>query len=176
MVRFAETVENLLGGELAHPFTNGSDAQRDCAADSSHPGTQSKTPLTTMATSQVRAGFLQCDFYRGIAASLPAPKVFFSPLPLARTCVVVASKAWSVLDTGKLEERLQRYLNEELDALHDAPLDPDDAASCSYRDEHTADYVAIGATAGLRVGSRRKPKLWDAEPFSTSVTTTPSVL
>ena len=49
-----------------------------------------------LATAQIHAGFVQCDLHRGIAAALPAPKVFFSPFPLARTCVVVAAKAWSV--------------------------------------------------------------------------------
>lgn len=162
VVGFAEAVEGLLSGELSYPFTIGSDALRDCAADESHQGTRSKTPLTNLATAQIRAGFVQCDLYRGIAAALPAPKVFFSPFPLARTCVVVAAKAWSVLRAGSLQQRLQRYLNEELAALHDAPLNLGDEESPSYVDQRTADYVAVGATVGLRVGRRKNPKRWDA--------------
>jgi hypothetical protein len=112
----------------------------------------------------VRAGYIQCDLHRGVAACLPAPKIFFSPFPLARTCVVVAAKAWSVLDSGSLQVRVQRYLNEELAALHDAPLDTGDQAAHAYVEQHSADYLAIGATVGLRPGRRRNPRPWDA-PF-----------
>jgi hypothetical protein len=161
---FAEAAEDLLGGDLGYPFAIGSDALHDCAADELHQGTRSKTSLTNLATAQIRAGFVQCDLHRGIAAALHAPKVFFSPFVLARTCVVVAAKAWSVLNAGTLEQRLQRYLNEELAALHDAPFDPDREESRSYVNECTDDYVAIGGTAGLRLGCRKNPKPWDA-PF-----------
>jgi hypothetical protein len=164
VVGFAEAVEGLLNGELGYPFIIGSDALRDCAADETHQGGLSKTPLTNLAMAQIHAGFVQCDLHRGIAAALRAPRVFFSPFPLARTCAVVAAKAWSVLGVGTLEQRLQRYLNEELAALHDAPLDPDDEESQSYVNERTADYMAVGATAGLRVGRKKNPKPWDA-PF-----------
>jgi hypothetical protein len=137
---------------------------RDCASNESHQGTETKQILTTLSTSQVRAGFVQCDLYRGIAAGLPADKVFFSPFPLARTSIVVATKAWFLLDADSRETRLQRYLNEELEALHDAPFDPDDEASRKYVETRTADYLAIGATADLRLGLRKNPKSWHA-PF-----------
>ncbi|WP_458317916.1 hypothetical protein [Mycolicibacterium brisbanense] len=161
---FVEALESLLSNRFAHPFTIGSDALRDCAADEVHQGTQSKRILTTLATSQVRAGYVQCDLLRGVAASLRAEKVFFAPFPLARTSVVVAAKSWHVLDADSRVERLHRYLNEELAALYGAPLDPDDEQSRTYVAERTQDYVTIGATAGLRLGRKKKPKPWDA-PF-----------
>jgi hypothetical protein len=164
VLRFADAFEGLLHREFAHPFNIGSDALRDCASNESHQGTETKQILTTLSTSQVRAGFVQCDLYRGIAAGLPADKVFFSPFPLARTSIVVATKAWFLLDADSRETRLQRYLNEELEALHDAPFDPDDEASRKYVETRTADYLAIGATADLRLGLRKNPKSWHA-PF-----------
>jgi hypothetical protein len=91
-------------------------------------------------------------------------KVFFSPFPLARTSIVVATRAWFVLDSESRETRLQRYLNEELEALHDAPFDPDDEASRKYVETRTADYLAIGATADLRPVRRKNQKSWHA-PF-----------
>lgn len=164
VLRFADAMEDLLNTELTHPFTIGSDALRDCAANDSHQGTQSKQALTTLATAQIRAGYVQCDLHRAVAACLREPKVFFAPFPLARTNVVVAAKAWFVLDASSLEERLQRYLNEELAALHDAPLDTDDEEARKYVEERTNDYLAIGATAGLHVSRRKQRKRWGA-PF-----------
>jgi hypothetical protein len=164
VLRFADALEGLLDHEFAHPFNIGSDALRDCASNEAHQGPETKQILTTLSTSQVRAGFVQCDLYRGIAAGLPADKVFFSPFPLARTSIVVATKAWFVLDSDSRETRLQRYLNEELEALHDAPFDPDDEASREYVERRTADYLAVGATADLRPGRRKNPKSWHT-PF-----------
>jgi hypothetical protein len=92
VLRFADAVEGLLQREFAHTFNIGS-ALRDCASNESHQGTETKQILTTLSTSQVRAGFVQCDHYRGIAAGLPADKVLFSPFPLARTSIVVATKS-----------------------------------------------------------------------------------
>lgn len=122
-----------------------------CAANKQHRGTRTRDALTRLPTSQLRAVGVQCDLHRGIAAVLPAPKVFFSPFPLARTCAVAAAKAWFILGGATPEERLQHYLNEELGALYDAPWDftspetrPDIAAL-------TDDHVAVGATAALRV-------------------------
>jgi len=164
VLRFADALEGLLDREFAHPFNIGSDALRDCASNAAHRGLDTKQILTTLSTSQVRAGFVQCDLFRGIAAGLPVDKVFFSPFPLARTSIVVATRAWFVLDSESRETRLQRYLNEELEALHDAPFDPDDEASRKYVETRTADYLAIGATADLRLGRRKNQKSWHA-PF-----------
>jgi hypothetical protein len=121
--RFADAVEYLLTIEFEFPFSLGSEGLRDCAADTQHCGTTTKDAMTRLAMSQLRAIGAQCDLHRGIAAVLPAQKVFFSPYPLARTGVATAAKAWYILSGVTREERLQRYLNEELAALYGAPWD-----------------------------------------------------
>lgn len=162
ILRFATAVEDLLNTELEFPFSVGSEALRDCAANEKHRGTRTKDALTRLSMSQLRAVGTQCDLHRGIAAVLPAPKVFFSPFPLARTCAVAAAKARYILGGVTREERLQRYLNEELDALYGAPwnfTDPDSHAEIVTAAD---DHMAVGATAGLRVVRKKKPKEWDA--------------
>lgn len=162
VMQFVDATESLLKGELSHPFNIGSEALRDCAAHSEHPGTQSKQTLLTLATQQVAAGLEQCDLLRGIAAVIRADLVVFAPFPLARTCTVIAAKAWFILTAESRAERLQRFLNEELAALHDAPLPSDDEAAATFLADRTADYVAIGATAGMTPGARKNPRPWDA--------------
>ncbi|MUM17893.1 hypothetical protein FZI91_01915 [Mycobacterium sp. CBMA271] len=162
VLRFASAVEDLLKDELAYPFSIGSEALRDHAANEQHPGTKTRDALTGLSGNQIRAVGVQCDLLRGIAALLPVPKVFFAPFPLARTCAVAAAKAWFILGGATLEERLQRYLNEELDALYRTPWDFGDPGSQADIATRTADYVAIGATAGLRPARKKNAKDWDA--------------
>ena len=73
---------------------------------------------------QARFGQASCSAIssEALAAGLPVDKVFFSPFPLARTSIVVATRAWFVVDSESRETRLQRYLNEELEALHGTRL------------------------------------------------------
>lgn len=168
VIGFVAAAEGLLKGELSHPFSIGSEALRDCVARSEYPGTQSKQTLLTLATQQVSAGLEQCDLLRGIAAVVRADLVVFAPFPLARTCVVIAAKAWFILTAGSRAQRLQRFLNEELAALHDLPSPSEDdeqaAAFQAFLSDRTADFVAVGATAGLTLGARKNPRPWDA-PF-----------
>ncbi|MGP4057790.1 hypothetical protein ACTWP6_23695 [Mycobacterium sp. 4D054] len=162
VMRYVDAAENLLKGELSHPFNIGSEALRDAAAHLQHPGTRSKQTLLTLATQQVAAGLEQCDLLRGIAAILRTDLVTLAPFPLARTSAVIAAKAWYVLTAGSKEERLRRYLNEELAALYGLPFPADNAAAAAERDDRTADYLAVGATAGLESVYRKKPRPWDA--------------
>lgn len=161
VVRFVEAAESLLHGELSHPFNIGSEALRDSAARDDHPGTQSKQTLLTLATQQVAVGHEQCDLLLGIAATVRADRVVFAPFPLARTCAVIAAKAWYVLTGGSREERLRRYLNEELAALYGIPLPSNDEEAVGERDARAADYLAVGATAGLTAVYPKKPRPWD---------------
>lgn len=163
-MRFVVAAESLLSAELSHPFNIGSEALRDCAAHRDYPGTQSKQTLLTLATQQVAAGQEQCDLLRGVAAVVRADRVVFAPFPLARTCAVIAAKSWYVLTAESREERLRRYLNEELAALYGIPLPADDEAAVAERDARTADYLAVGATAELTPVYPKKPRPWDA-PF-----------
>lgn len=78
--------------------------------------------------------------------------------------MTIAAKAWHMLTAGSREERLRRYLNEELAALYGLPLPSDDEAAVTERNNRTADYLAVGATAGLEPVYRKKPRLWDP-PF-----------
>lgn len=162
--QFVDATEGLLKTELSHPFNIGSEALRDCAAHSEHPGTQSKQTLLTLATQQVAVGLEQCDLLLGVTAVLRADLVVFAPFPLARTSAVIAAKAWYVLTAASREERLRRYLNEELAALYDAPLPSDDEEAVTFRTDRTDDYLAVGATAGLTPVYRKNPRPWDA-PF-----------
>lgn len=164
VMRFVDAAESLLKEELSHPFNIGSDALRDSAACDDHPGTQSKQTLLTLATQQVAVGHEQCDLLLGIAAILRADRVTLAPFPLARTSAVIAAKAWYVLTAGSREERLRRYLNEELAALYGLPFPSDDEAAEAERNNRTADYLAVGATAGLEPVYRKKPRPWDP-PF-----------
>lgn len=160
--RFGTAVEDLLRDELAYPFSVGSDALRDHAADEQHCGTRTKDALTGLSGSQIRAVGAQCDLHYGIAALLPVPKVYFSPFPLARTCAVTAAKAWFILGGATREERLQRYLNEELDALYRTAWDFSDPAARAEIDARTVDLVAVGVTAGLRSERKQGAKDWEA--------------
>lgn len=164
VLRFADAVETLMTGDLAYPFSViPSDALRDRAADGGHTGTLTTRPLTGLAMNQVYAAAAQCDLHRGMAAVLPADKVFFSSYPLARTCVATAAKAWFILGGATVEERLMRYLNEELAALYGAPWDFDDPDSSTYIAGRTEDHLAVGKRAGLEaVYDRKKPNAWDA--------------
>lgn len=162
VMRFVDAAENLLKGELSHPFNIGSEALRDTVAHPEHPGTRSKQTLLTLATQQVAVGFEQCDLLRGIAALLRTDLVTLAPFPLARTAAVVAAKAWYVLTAGSREERLRRYLNEELAALYGLPFLADNPAAAGERNARCADYLAVGATAGLEAVYRKKPRAWDA--------------
>lgn len=168
VMQFVNAAESLLKGQLSHSFIDGSDAQLDCAAISEHPGTQSKQTLLTLATQQVSAGVEQCDLLRGIGAVVGADLVVFAPFPLARTCVVIAAKARFILSADTRARRLQRYLNEELAALHDLPKPSDDDEQAAdfraFLADRTADYVAVGATAGLTLGARKKRRQREA-PF-----------
>jgi protein-disulfide isomerase-like protein with CxxC motif len=161
--RFADAVEALIKDELAYPFsTIPSAALSDRAVDSEHVGTRTKKIFTRLAANQVYDVAVQLDLHRGMAAVLPAMGVFFAPYPLGRTCVATAAKAWFILDGATREERLQRYLNEELGALYGAPWDFSDEAS---RDDIAAladDLVAVGVTAGLRAVRPAKAKDWQA--------------
>lgn len=112
------------------------------AADEQHRGTRTKDALTGLCGSQIRAVGVQCDLLYGIAALLPVPKVYFSPFPLARTCAVTAAKTWFILGGATREERLQRYLNEELDALYRTAWDFSDPAARAEIDARTADLVS----------------------------------
>lgn len=164
VMRFVAAAESLLKGELSHPFNIGSEALRDCAASGEHTGTQSKQTLLTLATQQVAVGLEQCDLLRGIAAVVCADQVVFAPFPLARTCAVIAAKAWYVLTAGSRKERLRRYLNEELAALYGIPVSSDNEQAVGEVTDRTDDYLAVGATAGLSSRRRKNPRSWDA-PF-----------
>ncbi|MCA2265184.1 hypothetical protein A5626_01710 [Mycobacterium marseillense] len=164
VTQFAEATDSLLHEELSHPFKIGSEALRDYAAHSEYPGTQSKQTLLTLATQQVAVGFEQTDLLRGVAAVLRADTVTLAPFPLARTSAVIAAKAWYVLTADSREERLRRFLNEELAALYDLPLPSDEEEAATFRNDRTADYLAVGATAGLKPVYRKNTRLWDA-PF-----------
>lgn len=162
ILRFTEAVEAMMHDEFAYLFAIGSDALRDRAADEQHLGTRTKNALTDMAMSQLYAMGAQCDVHRGIAAVLPAPKVCFAPYPLARTGVVTAAKAWFILRGDTREERLRRYLNEELGALYGAAWDFTDPDSNADIAALTEDHVVVGATAGLRTVRKKNPKDWEA--------------
>ena len=164
VMRFVDAAESLLRRELSHPFNIGSEALRDCAAHLDYPGTQSKQTLLTLATQQVGVGMEQCDLLRGVAAVLRTDLVVFAPFPLARTSAVIAAKAWYILTAESREERLRRYLNEELAALYGMPFPSDNDEAAAFRDERTADYLAVGATAGFAPVYRKNPRPWDA-PF-----------
>ena len=130
ILRFADAVEALIKDELAYPFsTIPSAALSDRAVDGEHVGTRTKKIFTRLAANQVYDVAVQLDLHRGMAAVLPAMGVFFAPYPLGRTCVATAAKAWFILVGATREERLQRYLNEELGALYGAPWDFGDEAS-----------------------------------------------
>lgn len=163
VTRFADATESLLKGEFTHPFNVGSDALRDCAAAPEYPGTKSKQTLQTLATQQVAVGFDQTDLLRGVAAVLRADAVTLAPFPLARTSAVIAAKAWYVLTADSREERLRRFLNEELAALYSVPL-LDEEEAITDRADRTEDYLAVGAKAGLKPVYGKNPKPWDA-PF-----------
>lgn len=163
VMRFVDATESLLRGELSHPFNIGSEALRDCAAHAEYPGIQSQQTLLTLATQQqVAVGLEQCDLLRGVAAALRTDLVVFAPFPLARTSAVIAAKAWYILIAGSREERLRRYLNEELAALYGMPFPSDDAEADTFRADRTADYLAVGARAGLTPVYRKNPRPWDA--------------
>jgi hypothetical protein len=161
--RFADAVESLITGELRHPLSLiPSEAVRDRAADGRALGTRTKKALTNLAMNQGYAGAAQCDLLRGVAAALPAEKVFFSPYPLARTCVVTAAKAWFTVSGPTRAERLQRYLNEELGAIYGAAWDFSDPDRIADIATLTDDHLAVGASVGLRAVHKKKPKPWDA--------------
>lgn len=163
VLRFADAVENLITGELRPPFSLiPSEAVRDRAADGEHLGTRTKTALTNLAMNQGYAAAAQCDLLRGMAAALPAEKVFFSPYPMARTCVVTAAKAWFIVSGPTRAERLQRYLNEELGAIYGAAWDFNDSDRLADIAALTDDHLAVGANAGLRAVYRRNPQPRDA--------------
>jgi hypothetical protein len=75
---------------------------------------------------------------------------------------VTAAKAWFILGGETREERLQRYLNEELGALYGAPWDFTDPASRADIAALTDDHVAVGATACLRAVRKKNPEDWRA--------------
>ncbi|WP_078311273.1 MULTISPECIES: hypothetical protein [unclassified Mycobacterium] len=162
VMQFADAAEDLLKRELAYPFNFGSEALRDTAARDDHPGTRSKQTLLTLATQQVVAGHNQCDLLRGVAGLLRTDRVTLAPFPLARTCAVMAAKAWYVLTAESKEERLRRYLNEELAALYGLPFPSDNKEATTERDDRTADYLAVGSTVGLEAAYRKRPRPWDA--------------
>jgi hypothetical protein len=163
VLQFADAVEGLTTRELCPPFSLiGSEAVRDRAADGEILGTGTRTALTNLSMNQGYAAAAQCDLLRGMAAVLPAEKVFFSPYPLARTCVVTAAKAWFIVGGPTRAERLQRYLNEELGAIHGAAWDFNDSDSLTDIAALTDDLLAVGANAGLRAVRKKKPKPWDA--------------
>lgn len=164
VMRFVDAAESLLRCELSHPFNIGSDALRDCAAHLDYPGTLSNQTLLTLATQQVGVGTEQCDLLRGVAAVLRTDLVVFAPFPLARTSAVIAAKSWYVLTAESREERLRRYLNEELAALYGMPFPTDDDEAVAFRDQRTADYLAVGAMAGFAPVYRKNPRRWEA-PF-----------
>ncbi|MCX2933368.1 hypothetical protein ORI20_24140 [Mycobacterium sp. CVI_P3] len=156
ILRFTDAVDTLLAVDFEFPFSIGSEGLRDCAADELHRGTLTTQAVTRMATMQLYAVAAQCDLHRGMAAALRADGVFFSPYPLARTCVVTAAKAWLIISAPTREDRLQRYLNEELVALYGAPwefTDPDSTPDIAAK---TDDLAAVGATAGLRLLPKKK--------------------
>nr|WP_313774934.1 hypothetical protein [Mycobacterium sp.] len=163
VLRFADAVESLITGELRHPLSRiPSEAVRDRAADGEHLGTRTKTALSNLAMNQGYAAVAQCDLLRGVAAALPAEKVFFSPYPLARTCVVTAAKAWFIVSGPTRPERLQRYLNEELGAIYGAAWDFNDSDSLADIAALTDDHLTVGANTGLRPVYKTKPNPWDA--------------
>lgn len=164
VMRFVDAVESLLHNELSHPFNIGSEALRDSAAHRDYPGTLSKQTLLTLATQQVAVGLEQCDLLRGVAAVLRTDLVVFAPFPLARTSAVIAAKGWYVLTAESREERLRRFLNEELAALYGLPFSSDDEATVAARADRSADYLAVGARAELMPVSQKNPRPWDA-PF-----------
>jgi hypothetical protein len=164
VTQFADAADSLLHGELSHPFNVGSEALGDQAARSDHEGTQSKQMLLTLATQQVAAGFEQTDLLLGVAAVLRADTVTLPPFPLARTSAVIAAKAWYVLTANSREERLRRFLNEELAALYDLPLPSDEEEAVTFRDDRTEDYLAVGETAGFNPVYPKNRRPWDA-PF-----------
>lgn len=166
VLRFADAVESLITGELRQPFSLIlSEAVRDRAADGEYLGTRTKTALTNLAMNQGSAAVAQCDLLRGMAAALPADKVFFSPYPLARTCVVTAAKAWFIVSGPTRVERLRRYLNEELDALYGAAWDFDDPAVQADIVAWTDDHLAVGANAGLHPVPTKKRARGSQAPY-----------
>lgn len=164
VLRFADAVESLITSELRHPFSRiPSEAVRDRAADGEHLGTRTNKVLTNLAMNQGYAAAAQCDLLRGVATALPAEKVFFSPYPLARTCVVTAAKAWFIVSGPTRAERLQRYLNEELGAIYGAAWDFNDSDRLADIAALTDDHLAVGASTGLRAAAHKKKlKPWDA--------------
>lgn len=74
----------------------------------------------------------------------------------------MAAKAWYVLTADSKEERLRRYLNEELAALYGLPFPSDNDEATTERDERIADYLAVGSTAGFKAIYRKRPRPWDA--------------
>lgn len=164
VMRFVHAAESLLKGEMSHPFSIGSEALRDCAANQEHSGTQSEQTLLTLALQQVAADLEQCDLLRGVAAVVRVDQVVLAPFPLARTCTVIASKAWYVLTAESRGQRLRRYLNEELAALCGTPLQSGDEEAAAFVKDRSADYLAVGATAGLTPGPRKIRRRWDT-PF-----------
>ncbi|MGP4057788.1 hypothetical protein ACTWP6_23685 [Mycobacterium sp. 4D054] len=159
VLRFADAMESLITDELRAPFSRiPSEAVRDRAADGEHLGTRTKKPLTNLAMNQGYSTVAQCDLLRGIAAALPAEKVFFSPYPLARTCVVTAAKAWFIVSGPTRTERLRRHLNEELGAIYGAAWDFNDSDSVTDIAALTDDHLAVGASAGLGAVHRKKLK------------------
>ncbi|WAC89378.1 hypothetical protein [Mycobacterium sp. Aquia_213] len=163
VTQFVEATDGLLKEKLGHPFKVRSEALRDTAARSDHEGTQSKQTLLTLATQQVAVGFDQADLLLGVAAVLRADAVTLAPFPLARTSAAIAAKAWYVLTADSREERLRRYLNEELAALYDLPL-PDEEEAITFRDDRAADFLAVGETAGLNPVYPKNRRPWDV-PF-----------
>lgn len=170
VTRFVDATESLLKDEPSHQFNIGSDALRDTAARSDHEGTESKLTLLTLATQQVDVGHHQCDLLRGIAAAVRADRVTLAPFPLARTSAVIAAKAWYVLTAGSRQERLRRFLNEELAALYDAPFpsvddternDEVSTEADTFCANRTEDYLAVGATAELTPVHLKKPRRWE---------------
>jgi hypothetical protein len=99
---------------------------------------------------------------RGIAAILRTDLVTLAPFPSARTSAVIAAKAWYVFTAGSKEERLRRFLNEELAALYGLPFPAGDEEAVAERDARAADYLAVGSTAGLEAVNRKKPRPGDA--------------
>jgi hypothetical protein len=159
VLRFASAVDDLLKDELAYPFSIGSEALRDRAVPRHKDHGRAYEPIRESAPRGRCAVRLSPRVRRALAG---AEGLLRAPFPLARTCAVAAAKAWFILAGATREERLQRYLNEELDALYRTPWDFADPGSQAGIATRTADYVAIGATVGLRPERNKNAKDWGA--------------
>ena len=125
VTQFADATESLLEPELSHPLNIEAKHCGTVAANSEHPGTKSKQTLLTSCDAAGR---------RRPRTVRPSPR---RHCPVARRTSSCSRRfRWRALPPSSRrkrgtsspqasrEERLRRYLNEELAALYGAPVGP----------------------------------------------------